>query len=487
MDLNHHPHQPLIDDDELRCEEIGPSTRMMLIESDPEGGIFYQFGRRQPRCLQFPESYGLTLYGLIDLPNLACFFDIEQNRLLGLAAYVSAGTRLFLFGSDWGRWLDEDGQQHLANEPTALMHQWRVPVHLQESKNQITVDFTINIYQREHFTKELRDCFREMRHMRHSLNLIFHYPSGNFVTSRLVIHDERTGRMNFVFDIHGFPLVWPDRAKAKLVTPEEHSQTESKAERISRAASGTKAQPSSASAGIPPHAGNNGRYAFKPAKPQRQQARPPEAPRILTPQAAKPAVERPAEKSAVPETTHLSTHELIAMLSTETDSARRWRMIEPNLMLGRPERTYPLLTHYCDLIAERTCDWPAPRLKVAFAHQPGTMLVAVMHHWSNNQILAVAEANAESDKIIDWLRVREIERLLEKDLDRDPVTADEARKLLNLDRNADAMAIKKTWRTLLSFINADLGRSVERAIHRRKDEIAKHLQAARNILLKRGG
>ena len=44
--------------------------------------------------------------------------------------------------------------------------------------------------------------------------------------------------------------------------------------------------------------------------------------------------------------------------------------------------------------------------------------------------------------------------------------------------------IKKVWRTLLGFMNADHGRSEERAIHRKKDKIAMHLQIARNILLK---
>ena len=55
---------------------------------------------------------------------------------------------------------------------------------------------------------------------------------------------------------------------------------------------------------------------------------------------------------------------------------------------------------------------------------------------------------------------------------------------LRVDENADLQAIKKTWRTLLGYMNADVGRSNERAIHRKKDEIAKHLQICRNVLIR---
>jgi hypothetical protein len=40
------------------------------------------------------------------------------------------------------------------------------------------------------------------------------------------------------------------------------------------------------------------------------------------------------------------------------------------------------------------------------------------------------------------------------------------------------------WRLLLGYLNADYGRKEERAIHRKKDEVAKQLQKAKDLLLK---
>ena len=153
-------------------------------------------------------------------------------------------------------------------------------------------------------------------------------------------------------------------------------------------------------------------------------------------------------------------------------------------MKGRPERTYPLILNYPDLIAERTISWPPARLKMAFAHQPGAVLIGIMTSWKNNQILAIADNNAESERILEWLREREIDRLMKLDLSNEPTSIEQSRQVLRVDNFAESDMIKRTWRTLLGFINADLGRIQERAIHRKKDEIAKYLQTARNTLLK---
>ncbi|MCL5270386.1 MAG: hypothetical protein M1457_07530 [bacterium] len=193
---------------------------------------------------------------------------------------------------------------------------------------------------------------------------------------------------------------------------------------------------------------------------------------------------QPPTAKPIPATEHLPTHELIAVLSTESDPDRQWRIIEANLMQRRPERTYPLLLRHGDLIAEHCQAWPPARLKAVFTTQPGSVLIGLMHGWCVNQVLAIAEDNAESEQILTFLREREIDRLMKISLDVEITSVEEARKALCIDRFADEPAIKKTWRTLLGFMNADHGRASERAIHRKKDEIAKHLQTARNVLLK---
>jgi len=64
------------------------------------------------------------------------------------------------------------------------------------------------------------------------------------------------------------------------------------------------------------------------------------------------------------------------------------------------------------------------------------------------------------------------------------VTPDEAKKMLRLGHQASVKDIRRAWRMLLSWINADFGRQKERAIHQKKDDIAKRLQQARDLLIK---
>lgn len=196
--------------------------------------------------------------------------------------------------------------------------------------------------------------------------------------------------------------------------------------------------------------------------------------------------ERPAptRPEPLPKTENLSTRELIEVIRKEEDSERRWKLIEPNLMMGRAERTYSLIAHFAELLSDRTAEWPAARLRTAFASQPGAVLIGIMDRWHMNQVLPVAEANSESAKIMQWLREREVDRMLRLDLDGEIATAEAARRALRVDRGADEAMIRKTWRILLQFLNADHGRSDEKAIHRQKDEIAKYLQTARDYLLK---
>lgn len=197
-----------------------------------------------------------------------------------------------------------------------------------------------------------------------------------------------------------------------------------------------------------------------------------------------PAQPAPTRPKPLPQTENLSTRELIETIRSEEDAERRWKLIEPNLMMGRAERTYSLIAHFAELLSDRTPEWPAARLRTAFATQPGAVLIGIMDRWHMNQVLPVAEANSESAKIMQWLREREVDRMLRLDLEGEIASAEVARRALRVDRGADEAMIRKTWRILLQFLNADHGRSDEKAIHRQKDEIAKYLQTARDYLLK---
>lgn len=206
--------------------------------------------------------------------------------------------------------------------------------------------------------------------------------------------------------------------------------------------------------------------------------------RLREPIRAKAADAPPPKPAPPPRTDSLPTREMIEAIRQESDAERRWKMIEPNLMMGRAERTYSLIAQFSELISDRSPEWPAARLRTAFSSQPGAILIGIMERWHMNQVLAVAESNSESAKIMQWLREREVDRMLRLSIGREITNAEQARHALRVDRSADEASIRKTWRILLQFLNADHGRRDEKAIHRQKDEIAKYLQGARDYLLK---
>ncbi len=459
----------ILPDFDLESVSLGPSTRMFSIEADPEGGIFYQFANREMKMIHFPNSFGLSNFLVIDMARAAAFLDPETFELVGLAGYLSVGSRLFLLGEHWGKWLDEDGNLFYSKNPFELMRKWCLPVTIQEDKNLLSIDFGINVHNRESFTRSTLTSCRDKRSL-HVMYLVFQTPSGGFQKGRLSVRDPQSHRLLFVYDLEGVPIRLPN-AKAA-------DETEAGTGNSARAGRGGRrpihAQPRADNSRAPrPEAANTIRSGAPQAGPP-SHARPPSPnERILEP-----------THRRVLATENISTHDLIELLSTETNPNRRWLMIEPNLMKGRPERTYPLILNHTDLIAERTADWPPGQLRLAFSGQPGAVLTAIMRKWTVNQVLAVAEDNAEPGKIHEYLREHEVERLLKVDLGLEPYSTEEARQMLHVDRNADGTAVRKAWRTLLGFINVDHGRIKERAIHRRKDEIAKRLQTARDILLR---
>jgi len=479
---------------------------MIVLEADPEGGLFYQFNRRKAQCLQLPRRLALQRLGVLDLTRGVAVLDPADNRLLGLVAFPAAGTRVVLLGEDWGRWLDENAAAHEAPDIPALVQPWRTPFSFHETKSLISWTFQINVHNREIYARDILGFFREGPY-RHSLELFFHYPTGVFDSAQVLIQNAQTGAFHASFAYKAFPLHWPPlvravrqavpgasrpapaRAEAAAAPPEETAAPQ-------RAPRAEQKPPQALPVAPPPPA------ALPLEKIARKPDRPPltidefkkrgEALRTSRPGRTAPGPSadappaRPPQPRPLPRTETLPVMLLVEVLEQERDPDRRWKLIELNLMLGRPERTYPLIIRFSELIAERAVQWPPARLKAAFGHQPGSVLTGLMQGWMVNQVLALAEENAEPEQILGWLRERELERLLKLDLSKDPVSVEAARQALQVDRHADQGAIKKTWRTLLGFMNADHGRSQERAIHRKKDEIAKFLQVARNLLLKSG-
>ncbi|MEN6625353.1 MAG: hypothetical protein ABFD69_03890 [Candidatus Sumerlaeia bacterium] len=424
---------PLHRDFELESTQLGPSTRVFQVEADPLGGVFYQLGKRF-QCIQLPAEYAHRKIGVIDMIRVAALVELQSRRMIALAVFMGAGKmRLFLLGRNyWGRVLDEGNREQPRADIPALLRAWKIPVLVHDLRNQLTLDIQVNIHNREAFTPETRACFRDER-MAHFLQMGYLYPSGQYFGCRLDLREPRSGRSEYFYDLEEFPFVWPNQAEgARQPAPEPEPPPVEELDAMA----------------------NERREALR------------------------------GSQVIVPDTTSLSLPELIEVLALEQDLDRLWQMIEPNLKLARPERTYQIILHHGELIAQRTREWPPARLKTHLGFLPGSVLTGIMHAWYVNQILAIAEGNTENQQIMQWLREHEVERLLNLNLTIDVANAEQARAILRIDHHADQAAVRRTWRTLVAFLNADYGRSEERPIHRHKDEVVKHLQLARDILLR---
>ncbi|MCE5230119.1 hypothetical protein LLG95_11040 [bacterium] len=425
---------PLQRDFEMESTQLGPTTRVFQVEVDPLGGVYYQFGKRV-QCIQLPREYAHRQLGIIDMIRVAAVVEVQSRRMIALAVFVGAGTRLFLLGRDnWGRGFDERNVEQSFTDIPSLLRRWKIPVLVHDTRNQLTLDIGVNIHNREVFSQETRACFRDER-MAHFLQMGYLYPSGQYFGCRLELREPRSGRPEYFYELEDFPFVWP----------------------VMNAAPGAPPEPET-----PPPIDQAEINAM--ATERREAIR--------------------GSQVIVPDTTSLSLPELMEVLALEQDQDRLWQMIEPNLKMLRPERTYQLILHYGEIIAHRTREWPPARIKSHLGFLPGSILVNIMHTWRVNQILAIAEGNSENQQIMQWLREHEVERLLALNLTADVLSPEQARAILRVDHHADQAAVRRTWRTLVAFLNADYGRSEERPIHRHKDEVVKHLQLARDILLR---
>lgn len=490
---------------------LGPASYMLVHKTDAKGTLDYQVGTRKPIRLRLGERFASVPIGVIDSLRVTMLADPVSNRLIGVAGYPAGQLRIFLFGEGWGRWIDADGRDRPCSEDTLqMMRQLKMTVQVDPLALEVTLEFQINMYNREAFQPEVRRFF-EPGPMRFSIGLTFSAPSGEFMYAKLNETHRDSGVRSTVSAFDAFPLLWPGRIEVGRAMENSNARTKPADDGVKdfvRKARG----PVSGRYKVRPVPDGKARdetdrsetkkkkYKVQPRAKLKQSAagaetssRPygmkfgaqtPKRPRRPTPEQPK-KIPRKRKPAAVPRTDHLSVDDLLKTLRFTIDEDQRWKILEANLILARPERTYGLIANHAELIAERTPTWLPLRLRAVFRDQPGSVLIGIMERWHVNQVLSVAEDNSESEKIVQWLREREVDRLLRLDLDRSPRSNDDAREDLNIDRSADVQTVKRTWRTLLSYLNADLGRKDERAIHRKKDEIAKHLQEARNLLVRR--
>lgn len=490
-----------VPDLETDAVQIGPASYLLLLEADAKGEVGYRLGSRAPEYLRFGDGFGGLRLGIIDNLRTILVINPLNNRLLAIGAHPSGHLRCFFLGAEWGVWFDEAGRRRTNDEPLEMMEDLRFSIAIDFGAREVTFDFHLNIYNREAFTADTRRLFREGA-FRNLLSITFKVPSGEYVRGEVTHLDISTGVRHSAYMLKEFPLVWtvpsegglsdgvfqqhrppqPEPPRPEPVRPPEQADAPFRAKLKPRAAAPPPPPPPPPRQEEVPRA----KLGAAPPRPERPPVsdRPERARMRPPPPPERPAAPAEAEEEPLVRTEQFTTGEMVRAISRERVADRRWKMIEANLMLGRPERTYALIANFADLLLERTPAWPPARLRMVFRDQPGSVLIGVMGSWYVHQILAVSEDNPESEKIMQWLREREVERLLRLSIDQRPANIDAARRDLHIDRTADEQAIKRVWRTLLGFMNADLGRQEERAIHRKKDEIAKHLQAARDLIIK---
>ncbi|GEM_PF-2775101 len=480
---------------------IGPASHMMLLRADERGDLSYRLGAHRGRRLPLGREFARRPLALIDILRSIVICDSSTNQLVALAAYPGAKLAVFLFGELWGRWVDEEGRRHPVADPVRVMMDKGFPVTFESGGHELRFDTYINAFARDVFAPAARRYFRS-GNARHQLGLLFELPSGRFEKAQVVILEPETGSRFGGFYVRDFPVRWPAQTAVhrpiasaagpsvsapeptvpRSEPPREPPKKTAESPHEAPAAEATREKKGEAEPERPPRRPVAGPGAEGPGPRPSAASVVRRRPGLAS---ARPGGRPPRPSPPLPATQHLDVEELVRLIQAEPARDRRWKLIEANLQLRRPERSYALISHFAEQIGEETPRWTPARLRTVLGDLPGGILIGLMHNWTMNQVLAVSENNPENAKILSWLREREVDRMLRLDLTATPTTAEAARSDLFIDRTADAPTIRRVWRTLLGFLNADHGRSDERAIHRKKDEIAKHLQLARDLLLRR--
>ncbi len=412
---------------------IGPATRLFYAKSDVLGRLSYQVEERPIRQVHFGNDQTDAQWAVFDQILSAAFFHPPSTRLIALGSYISKTPQIMLMGNQWGQIIDGDGEVRTVDDPLAEFQRLRIPLCIGEQPNHIGIRFCMNIHFRDAYAPNVLRLLKPKK--THTLEIFFDTPSGDFVEAILVCQDRQRQTIVRTTHLYDFPLRWADYQHSEPITPQPEEDLKKSTTRIST----TKP---------------------KPPKPR--------------------TIYKPP-----PDTLIMNDADAIKAMIDEKNLDTRWTMIEKNIENNSPARTYQMLCHFGELIGERLALWDSERLVNCLATQPAALLVAIMSNWSLPTVIALADQSPEKEYITQWLREREVERLMEMNPKRSVTTRKEAAHWLGLALSSsgpDNKTIRRTWRRLLGFMNSDYGRGTEQAIHRKKDEIAKRLQQARDAL-----
>jgi len=437
---------------------LGPGARLFYAEADALGRVSYRVENRRERTATFGRERAEGFWAVIDQVLTAAFFRPPAVRLRAVAAFVSANPRIFLLGDEWGTVLEGEIGARQIPDPLEEFREMMLPVYFADHPDWIGLRFCMNVHYREIFTRE---CIESTNAGQiNTLEIFFETPSGEFTEASLLVQDKRSQRILRTRTLGDFPLVWSPspllESKGDFSGRTAPTAADVERDQISR-----RRRLRRLSAMMPP-----------PVPAFETEEKAPE-PFLQEP----PCPPRPTVSSV-----DLPDQEMIALIRAERDDGRRWSMIEENLSLLSASRTYRILANFGDLIAERASNWSVELLVAVFGSQPGSLLAPIVSAWPTAKVIALAARNPEKKYLLDWLREREVERLLALDLSLEVSSRTAAREWLGVGEDPSPEEVKQTWRRLLAFLHGDFGRTTEKAVHRKKDEIAKRLQQARDLL-----
>jgi len=418
------------------AHRIGPATRQFVIAAPASGAIAYQVDNRRPRRICLSPILGRRRLGVLAIRDGAAFLDPANNQLLAVGYYHREGAIAYLMGERFGLRVNIRDVVARIPDPLDELIRLQAPVIVDRDPPRIRLRFVLNTYNRDRFTTECLNAVDSDEDF-NALEMAYDPATGLMAGAQVMRIEKETGKRLKWRAVRAFPLVWP-------VAPGEAAP---------------KTAPIEATVTL------SGAPVFD----------------LGGDQIAPPWL-RGAKQGEPAPVTGLPVKEMLRAIDAESAPDVRWEMIRANLELKKPDRTYQLLTHYGDLIGEKTTEWTAEHLRECFKGQSGAALIAVAAHFPVDKALATAEDSPGEKSVVEWVGVREVERLLALDVDQALGAAAAARRVLNVSPEADAKALRRVWRRQMGWLRADFGRQEERAIHRKKDAIAKLLNQARDIL-----
>jgi hypothetical protein len=430
---------------EIESWSLGPAARAFEAECDPAGRLGFRLEGHRPRLIPLGKAFAGAGLGGIAVPGAAALFRLadDSGRLAGAAFFLREDVVSLVYLGEGALFVDSRGEERPAGPGVARrIGGMGGRALLGADGDRLGFGFLMTPDNRGLFCDEALARAGDQRTL-NRLELWFDAEGGAFRQARLSVEGKESRRLLSETFPHEFPVSFPSVRRRQ------------RAERLAR------------------------RQALPPGA-----AAPKARPRVRPGAAAAAMARCESRLKPLPATVHLSVEEMMAAILAEPDAGRRWRMIEENLREARPERSFRLLGRFADLIQEGAADWTPDRLAHVFGGQPVAALQLLLPACSGDAALALADGHPQREEFMRAWRDSEIERLLALPTNGPIGAPGEARLWLNVSPAADAKTVKRVWRVLLGFLNADHGRQTERGIHRKKDEIAKRLHAARDLLAK---